>query len=598
MQVNSVVEFKIKKKRCDIMLTTIFKNGTAMSIKIPKNISDQETYASTQLLFYLERMTCHVFEMGEEVSAPFICIGSACDEYGITFDGSIDGFVMKTIDGNIFINGGKRGIIYGCYELVEKLGCRFFTSSCEKVPLSSVLELPELDEVQEPDFSYREHNYSDLATHSLFSVKSRFNGKAHDIAEKFGGHHDYSWFVHSFEHIISPEEFAESHPEYFAMNEKGVRDATPFKNQLCLSNPDLVAIATEKVRQNLLENPQATIVSISQNDWILACQCDQCKKAYALDGDSPAGLQIQFVNAIAENLEAEFPHVLFDTLAYQYTRNAPTITRPRHNVCVRLCSIECCFAHSFEECDDTSRGNFVKDLKDWHAAGAKMYIWDYTTCFNYYPTPHPNWRSLQPNAKLFKDNGVIGVFEQANGAKKGGTDLNELRAYVISKLLWNVNADVKAIIKDFTSYYYKDAGVYIEEYINALCDASEKENSHVGFNDLPLHAFLSDEYLEKYEDIFQKALKAVAGDGVSLARVEKAYLSIRYVRMMQKFLTKKEVPAQELNSFYTDWYNHGLSRIEEWTSNQTSHKAYLRGLPKGANFYLHIFWGLEGAEVL
>ena len=68
----------------------------------------------------------------------------------------------------------------------------------------------------------------------------------------------------------------------------------------------------------------------------------------------------------------------FDTLAYQYTRSAPKV-RPRHNVCVRLCSIECCFAHAFEECSRERNMAFVKDIRDWHGTGAQLYIWYYTT---------------------------------------------------------------------------------------------------------------------------------------------------------------------------------------------------------------------------
>ena len=35
---------------------------------------------------------------------------------------------------------------------------------------------------------------------------------------------------------------------------------TPYKNQLCLSNPELVPIAVAAVRKNLTEHPEAEIV--------------------------------------------------------------------------------------------------------------------------------------------------------------------------------------------------------------------------------------------------------------------------------------------------------------------------------------------------
>ena len=45
-----------------------------------------------------------------------------------------DGFRLLPEETAIRIQSGKRGIIYGVYELLEMLGCRFFTPECEKIP--------------------------------------------------------------------------------------------------------------------------------------------------------------------------------------------------------------------------------------------------------------------------------------------------------------------------------------------------------------------------------------------------------------------------------------------------------------------------------
>lgn len=577
------------------MTTKIFQNGQAIRVKTAKVPTPQEEFAAGELCSYLERMTSTAFNRcGEDYDGPVIALGSAAEGYGVARPEGDDAFALKTVGGSLCITGGKRGIIYGVYELLERLGCRFFTATCEKVPFVTELTLDELDETQSPDFTYREHNYYEQVQHSRFALKCRLNGANHPIRKEWGGNIRYSWFVHSFEHIISPKEYGGTHPEYFAMDESGVRVLTPEKNQLCLSNREILPIAIEAVRKNLREHPEAEIVSVSQNDWRLDCQCPECRRINEQDGAS-SGTLIRFVNAIAEALEDEFPNVTFDTLAYHHTRSACTV-KPRHNVCVRLCSIECCFAHSFEECTEPENVKFVKDIRDWHKTGAQLYIWDYTTCFNYYPTPHPNWRSLQPNIRLFRDNGAKGVFEQACGAKRGSTDLNELRAYVISKLLWNADADVSKLIEEFTDYYYGAGGKFIRWYITLLCDTARSEGDHVGFNDKPLHKFLDEKYLDQYESLFSQAKEAVKDDAVRLWRTEKAALSIRYVRLMRGFLLRGELPKEELNSFFADWESFGLSRMEEWCSRDTTRRALLRGESVGAMLYNH--WTEEGPEIL
>ena len=577
------------------MKTNIFKDGQTIPVKLAENAAPQEAFAAAELCSYLERMTSTAVEQcGESYAGPAIAVGGAAEACGVAKPEGADSFTLKTVGESLCVTGGKRGVIYGVYELLERLGCRFFTADCEKVPYVTKLILDELDETQCPDFIYREHNYYEPAQYTRFAVKLRLNGMHHGISEKMGGNIKYSWYVHTFENMVSPEEYGESHPEYFAMDGNGVRELTPHRNQLCLSNPEILPIAIEAVRRNLREHPEAEIVSVSQNDWRLDCQCPECRRINEQDGAS-SGTLIRFVNAIAEALEDEFPHVTFDTLAYHHTRSACTV-KPRHNVCVRLCSIECCFAHSFEECTEPENVKFVKDIRDWHKTGAQLYIWDYTTCFNYYPTPHPNWRSLQPNIKMFRNNGARGVFEQACGAQRGSTDLNELRAYVLSKLMWNADADVDALIEEFTDGYYGAGGKYIRQYIALLCDAAYKEGDHVGFNDKPLHKFLDEKYLDQYEAIFAQAGEAVKDDVICLWRVEKAALSIRYVRLMRGFLLKGQLPKEELNRFFGEWESFGLSRMEEWCSRDTTRKALLRGESVGAFLYEH--WTDEGPEIL
>src|SRR5262249_22287262 len=153
--------------------------------------------------------------------------------------------------------------------------------------------------------------------------------------------------------------------------------------QRCLSNPDVLKISIGRVQQWIKEHPDATIISVSQNDVIKNCQCDQCKAIDDAEG-SPAGSLLKFVNAVAEAIEKDHHNVCIDTLAYQYTRKPPKTIRPRKNVIVRLCSIECCFAHPLESCPSTQNQKFRDDIIAWEPVAPLLYVWDYTTDFGNY----------------------------------------------------------------------------------------------------------------------------------------------------------------------------------------------------------------------
>ena len=573
---------------------------TLKKIFVSKEASEQELYAANELRYYLSLMCGASIPVQSESAEDAVILEQViCPELGE------DGFKLFPEDSSIRIQGGKRGIIYGAYELLEMLGCRFFTPQCEKVPTLPDIKLElEKEIVQKPVLEYRAHNYTDLRRSPRFAVKSRVNGAHHQITEKMGGYLPYAWFVHTFDKMVPPGIYGESHPEYYAMLEDGTRPVLPERNQLCLTNPDVLEISIESARKALQDNPAARIISLSQNDWYGNCQCEKCVAIDKEEG-SPSGTLLRFVNTIAERLEPEFPHVVFDTLAYQYTRPAPKITRPRHNVCVRLCSIEACFAHPFETCDDEKRkvtrpdgttSSFINDLREWGQVSGRNYIWDYTTCFAHYPTPHPNWHVLAPNMKAFVRNNVRGVFEQANGAIGGGVDMNEMRAYIITKLLWDPETDVQRHLEEFSDYYYGAAGVYIREYIEALCGKAERDNIHVGFNDNPVSGLFSEEMLDQYDAILAKAEAAVANDALRCRRVQKVRLSVRWVRIKRAGMLRGEHNAEEINAFFTDWNSFGLTRIDEWVSHQMTLRALLEDKWRGTEYLNH--WTDGGGEIL
>jgi hypothetical protein len=364
----------------------IAKSGNStMKILTASKPTPQETYIAKELRHYLNLMTCASFSIISESEAksdePVFAIGMAAKQLGLTHDETLgdNGFIVRTVGNSVAITGGKRGLIYGVYELLEHMGCRFFTALCEKIPNIPDLTLPQFEINQKPILEYRLHSYKDIQQNQRFAVKCRVN--ALELREEYGGGMTYvpGWFVHTFDNIISPDEYFDSNPEYFSMvNGERKKEFS----QLCLTNPDVLRIAVEKVGNALRNAPGSNIISVSPNDWYSFCTCPDCA---AIDEreESNAGSLIWFVNQIAERIEEEFPDAVIETLAYQYSRQVPKHIRSRHNVCVRLCSIEACFTHSFETCDDVSRKtakpngermSFIEDLCDWAKVCDRLYI--------------------------------------------------------------------------------------------------------------------------------------------------------------------------------------------------------------------------------
>lgn len=428
--------------------------------------------------------------------------------------------VMRTKGHRLLLAGGRpRGTLYAVDRfLQEQGGVRWWTPWATNVPHHATLRIGDLNRREKPAFEYRAPFWFD-AFDPVWKAHNSVNGEDRPVPAELGGCVIYKGFVHTSYGLVPPEKYFAIHPEWYSLiNGKRTHD----RAQLCLSNPELRDFVVERVKEWLRESPDASIVSVSQNDCAGACQCPNCRAIDDAEG-SPAGSMIAFVNYIADKIVPEFPNVAIDTLAYQYTRKPPRTLRPRTNVIVRLCSIECNFRAPL---DDPSNASFLGDLKGWSQICHRLYVWDYVTDFSDYVLPHPNWFVLGPNLRLFHQYGGQGVFEEG-AYQSNGAEMAELRAWVLAQLLWNPQQDDHALIQEFLEGYYgKAAAQPIRRYLDLMQDASR--GYYLACYTHPHEPFRQFAPLASAEACWRQAEKAAANDPEKLARVQIGHLAVQY----------------------------------------------------------------------
>ena len=557
---------------------------TQYKIVIPEGASETLKYAAEELSKYLKEISGAVFPVTtegqltqeEEEGLILTGCGRLCREL-VSPDELMklgeEGFLIRTIGKDLVIAGNTgRGTLYGVYGFLKgSLGCRWFTPEVSHIPKRSRLELESTDRAELPALEYREP-YQLGNQEPEWHVRNFSNGHFPKITARMGGRVKYDPFVHSFYTLVPPETYFAEHPEYYAqIDGKRVGE----RAQLCLSNEEVFEIVLAELRARLEKDPEIAVVSVSQNDCAGACTCDRCRKVEEEEG-SPAGNMLRFVNRIAEALEKEYPHLRIDTLAYQYTRKPPKLTRPRPNVIVRLCSIECCFSHPLAECGKAIAAggkqieggrSFTEDLEGWGKICNQLYIWDYTTNFANYLQPFPDFNVLQENIRYFIRNHVRGIFEEGNNAEGECGGLNRLRQYLLAQLLWNPEIDAQACMREFLIGYLGMAAPWIEKWIEA-CQSRVTPEIHMSIYDSPAAAYLEEALLEEGDRIFDCAEEAADNEEI-LSRVRTARLSLRYVRMMRKPADAPDREA-EIKSFFEDVKKAGITQIREWTSLETS----------------------------
>ena len=489
------------------------------------------------------------------------------------------GAFAPPLKASIVLSGGigsSRGSLYAVYHFLVDLGFDFLAHDETTVPACPDT-LPTHQSTRSPAFEYRDSNEHQPETQQDWASRVGYN--RHGDA-KHGGHVDYATppgFVHTSYHLLTypdpppsdnspPASLYQQHPSWF-----WPRSSPHTYGQLCWTNASLVAFMTEQARKVLRDQPDALILSISQNDNGNQCE-DAAEQAVNQKEGSPIGALLIAVNAIAAALEDEFPHVAFDTLAYQWTRPAPTSgLRPRPNVIIRLCTIECDFAHPLTHANNAP---FARDMRDWSKISNRTYIWNYVTNFAHYVAPFPNWHVLVPNLRFFRDHGVKGVFEEGTYATSGG-DLVQLKDYVMARALWNPDLDGDALIQSFLDGYFGAAAPHVRTYMDAMVSGIDDHHyyMHESFDeDAP---FLTPALLLRSAQAFADASTAVASDPVRARRVNHAAMPVMYVVLvrwdaMRLFAKTRgltwpysESKRSQFDEFKRRYTEVGISKLDE-----------------------------------
>ena len=475
-----------------------------------------------------------------------------------------NGFNIAAKGDSVFISGSSLSqTVRGVYAFLEKFcGVNCFTSE---------IAVYSLDEIRVPsgtDYSYAPYfEYTDTdwlsPKNTEYSLFNGLNGSQYrKIPAEFGGTVSYiSGFGHTLTNqFCSKDKYFESHPEYFSLN-MGRRKA----NQLCLSNPEVLEIVTEEVFELLRKkhNPEADlqIISLTQNDNIFFCRCAKCRAIDKKYG-SHAGTMLEFVNAIARKVkEAGYDNVVLDTFAYRYTRAVPHGIAPEDNVCVRLCSIECCFSHPLDDPSCKTNVSFMKDLKGWSEICKRLYIWDYCTNYSNFTGIFPDFGTLQKNMQIFYEHNVKGVYEEGNYTMNTcDTEFGELRAYLISKLYQNPYRDLKADRDAFLAAYYGAGGEYVGEFLDIITENAPKK--HLGiYQPMTSTLSLSSKQIAECDKLWEKAEEAAEAE--AKINVRNSALSWRYWKMKNRASEFSDSAKYEENKAkLTDDIN--ATGIEKW----------------------------------
>lgn len=530
-----IVVFNLQTASSAVASDWLFKNGQSnYSIVLSSDASSSEQTAALEFQDYIYQISGVRLPISHEeiVNGKNIFIGynnkvTALIRLPRPLDDD-ESFTYRKVGHNLMIWGGKqRGTMYGVFTFLEReLGVHWLSPECTVVPHYKQWRLKKINHTEKPAIRFRFNNYYVTSCNPAWSahVKENMRGA---FSKEYGNQYDY-WGCHTMSLLVPVSEFYESHPDYYSLRE-GRRLSS--NEQLCLSNPEVLLLCRDRMLQVIRNNPKCKVYSLSQNDNNNYCQCEHCvaiEKQYG----GHSGLLLWFVNQVAEAVSGVFPDKYISTLAYQYTRKPPVGIVPRDNVVIRLCSIECCFAHPLtSNCSQNTL--FLNDLIGWSAIAPNLFIWDYIVDYAQYLAPWPNFQVLAPNIRTFRDNKAIGVFEEATFSTLGG-EFEEMKSWVVNQLLWNPEQNTDKLVSIFVKGFYGEAAEEVLKYFH-LCKSLVKPDKHFGIFIREDHEVYTEDFLRKAFYLLDKAQKKVekADNEIIKQRVERVRLQPLYLFCMR-----------------------------------------------------------------
>ncbi len=450
----------------------IAKEGAPLvPIVVPDECAPEERNAAAELALYLGSAVGSAFRVIPEsdpgARGAAIHVGPTAFAKSLGADPARlapEEWRIRTAEGRLVLAGGRpRGTLYAVSRFLEdEVGVRWWTPSEESVPGRPGLRTGPLDEAGSPVFAYRD--FHGLDGPPIFRLHLRLNGSETGLAPEWGGHIAFGMQgVHTFDVLVPPDRFFDSHPEFFA-ERSGFRVAD--RSQLCLTEESLAPFLAERVleiareariRAERVGHPPPVLYDVSPNDWGGACECARCRAAVERTG-SEAGPLLELVNRVAALVRREDPEIRVTTLAYTWTFDPPRETRAGEGVVVRVAGYG--VRDQIRPASDPGNARYRGALERWAALAPGFWVWDYALSFHdRFALPFPNLRTFGPDLRTYRDLGVSGLFVQFDPGLGG--ELHDLKVWVLAKLAEDPDRDSNALVREFLRGYYGPAARHL-----------------------------------------------------------------------------------------------------------------------------------------
>ena len=448
----------------------------------------------------------------------------------------------KTLARIVIAGNNGRGVIYGVYDLLERLGCHWFyptedAADPEVVPHLETVFLPAGSWAVASPMKYRICNGSEWffemqpapALKQLdWAIKARYNamgwqGDTHTPLEKqYQQLTDHGLLAeskkrdmllhgpaHSFNLLLRAEDYMTNHPEWFGLR-NGKRVPQTFAGaQFCWSNREAREKFTDNVEAFARRAPQIHILCLVPFDGGQACECEQCKK------EGASNLLMLLMGEVIERLKITRPDLLVETVGgYGAAMDPPDTAQihPQQRV------VWAHWGRGYTMGYDDERYDRKANLEKWRRAarGGITLCQYYTDNFAEPWVMSPFTVAMEGDRRYFREKGIDSVYMLM--WPRGYWWNHSLNGYLAGRCFFDFSLSPYDLLRDYARHYFgPEAGPLLADYFEAWARDPELCYRVRGGSRDNDRAALADQR----KRLLEPAVKSVANERVFAYRVGK-----------------------------------------------------------------------------
>ena len=581
-------------------------------ILLAENSLKNELVAAQELQNFLYEATGATLPIlyGDDVAenAPIISIGQTerADAASLSVENlelNRSGYLMKTLGNSLYIIADEQfaglGCVYAVYDLLEDcIDYRYYHSDEIHFEEKQNVELYNYDEVVMPTFDFRSTWYPAL-NEEEYRRRLRY----------FQFNEEYGWKAHTQTSLIVDQNtYLEDHAfgaTKTVQNEDGSMSEVPdhwFSNmaaqQLCwTAGEEMEYVAASDLYNNIVNNPDKLYFQIGQADNAGFCTCERCETAKAEWAMNDAGLQINFANNVTklinEWVKRDYPEgrdVRIVLFAYMGTNSLPVVknsngewvafsdkVKPISNIYFEYAPIHTNYSYDLEH---VSNADTYADLLKWNdflGEKGRLMLWTYETNFHHFLYQFNNFATFREQLATYAENNVDYIFSQG-ASLTNQPCFQEMRLFVESQLMWDINKNYAELVNEFMNAFYKDAAPEMLEYYNLIKMRYEQAEILLGHEFSSIYSEIGSKQIwttgvvDAISRIFERAYAKIARykteDPETYTKLYERIKEIEITLLYTKLSYYSGDYAQETINQMVDDFNYytskfGIDRVQE-----------------------------------